>query len=184
MSPTRSKYTADILARPGLTFDTEIRDPKQRIQAYMDAYKQNPPSKSIDESLLRDHLELIDASAGPQISASFRMRVSPEYCSRMGNMHGGLISLVFDLCTTMCAAPAARSNFWTFGGVSRTLNVTFLRSVRQGSWVRIHCELLHIGSRLCMTCLYFLFPFLYLCPLGCLFALACWVRFWDTDFLI
>ncbi|PLN80724.1 HotDog domain-containing protein [Aspergillus taichungensis] len=70
------------------------------------------------------------------------MCVGPNYCSHIGIMHGGAISLIFDLCTTMCAAP---SDFRAFGGVSRTLNVTFLRHVRQGSWVRIYCVLLHIG---------------------------------------
>lgn len=66
----------------------------------------------------------------------------------MGNMHGGAVALVFDMTTTMCAAPLARRDFWWFGGVSRTLSVTYMRPVRMGTTVEINCEVLQMGERL------------------------------------
>lgn len=66
----------------------------------------------------------------------------------MENMHGGAVALVFDMCTTMCTGPIARRNFWWFGGVSRKLDVTYLRPVKVGSTIVIECEVLQIGRRL------------------------------------
>jgi acyl-coenzyme A thioesterase 13 len=95
-----------------------------------------------------DHLELIDAAATPNATVKFEMAVTPALGSRMGNMHGGAIALVYDMCTTMCAAPLARKDFWWFGGVSRTLSVTYLRPVKVGMRIVVECEVLQIGSRL------------------------------------
>jgi len=39
--------------------------------------------------------------------------------------------------------------FWQYSGVSRTLNVTYLRPVPIGTTVDIECEVVHAGQRLC-----------------------------------
>lgn len=38
---------------------------------------------------------------------------------------------------------------WEFAGVSRTLNVTYIRPVAAGVKVLIECEVVHAGKRLC-----------------------------------
>jgi len=38
---------------------------------------------------------------------------------------------------------------WEFAGVSRTLNVTYIRPVPAGVKVLIDCEVVHAGKRLC-----------------------------------
>ncbi|KAK5634203.1 hypothetical protein RRF57_009917 [Xylaria bambusicola] len=63
-------------------------------------------------------------------------------------MHGGCISTVFDICTTFPLQMISRPGFWQYGGVSRTLNVTYLRPVRVGTTVDIECEVVHAGQRL------------------------------------
>lgn len=80
--------------------------------------------------------------------ATFEFRVVRALCNRLDNMHGGAISLVYDMCTTMAMAPASKRDFWFFGGVSRTLSVTFLRPLKIGMEVLVECELVQIGSRL------------------------------------
>jgi len=45
--------------------------------------------------------------------------------------------------------PIARPGFWLFAGVTRTLNVTYLRPVPQGEEILIECEVVHAGKRLC-----------------------------------
>lgn len=62
-------------------------------------------------------------------------------------MHGGAVSLVFDMCTTMAAAPAASKDWWEFGGVSRGLSLTFLRPIARGTEVLIECEVLQMSRR-------------------------------------
>lgn len=38
--PTKGqRYTTDLLKIPGMAFDVTVADPKERIQAYLDAYR-------------------------------------------------------------------------------------------------------------------------------------------------
>lgn len=105
-------------------------------------------NKTFDASLMKHHLKLLSATAPPKITATFTMKVTRDFCSTMGNMHGGAIALVLDMCTTACMAPISRPDFWLFGGVSRTLNTTFLRAIREGTEIEVFCEVLHVGARL------------------------------------
>lgn len=97
---------------------------------------------------MKHHLKLLSATATPKVTATFRMKVTKDFCSTMGNMHGGAIALVLDMCTTTCMAPVSTPDFWLFGGVSRTLNTTFLRAIKQGTEIEVFCEVLHVGARL------------------------------------
>ena len=98
---------------------------------------------------MRDHISVVDAtSTKERTTATFAMKVSPLYANRMGNMHGGAIAMILDMCTTMTAAPLARRDFWWFGGVSRTLGITYLRPVRKDMDLLIECEILQQGERL------------------------------------
>jgi acyl-coenzyme A thioesterase 13 len=99
---------------------------------------------------MRECIRVISATTKSPKTATcvFELDVTSRWSNRMGNMHGGAIALVFDMCTTMCAAPMAREDFWWFGGVSRNLSVTYLRPVRMGMIVEIHCEVLQMGKRL------------------------------------
>ena len=42
MGEEKKKYTTDYLLRPGMTFSVDIADPKERVQAYLDAFKGDP----------------------------------------------------------------------------------------------------------------------------------------------
>ena len=94
------------------------------------------------------HLRVISATAEPKCTVALEMDVLPEYGNRMENMHGGAVALVFDMCTTLCTGPLARKDFWWFGGVSRKLDITYLRPVKVGSTIVTDCEVLQIGRRL------------------------------------
>jgi acyl-coenzyme A thioesterase 13 len=94
------------------------------------------------------HLRVISATAEPRCTLTMEMDVLSEYRNRMDHMHGGAVALVFDICTTLCTAPVVRQDFWWFGGVSRKLDVTYLRPVKVGSTIIIECEVLQIGRRL------------------------------------
>jgi acyl-coenzyme A thioesterase 13 len=66
----------------------------------------------------------------------------------LGNLHGGCTSTLFDVCTTFPLQLISRPGFWQYGGVSRTLNVTYLRPVPVGTIVDVECEIIHAGQRL------------------------------------
>lgn len=98
---------------------------------------------------MREHVQVLRARrTADGVVAEFAMKNGPEFSNRMGNMHGGAVAMIYDMCTTMCAAPLAKEDFWVFGGVSRTLSITFLRPVRPGMDLLIECEVLQQGQRL------------------------------------
>jgi acyl-coenzyme A thioesterase 13 len=104
--------------------------------------------KGMDEHLMRDCIRLVSATKSPKTACTFELDIDDTFSNRMGNMHGGVVALVFDMATTMCAAPLARRDFWWFGGVSRHLSVTYMRPVKLGMTVQINCEVLQMGQRL------------------------------------
>lgn len=98
---------------------------------------------------MRNDIQVLSAAKTTEgATAVFAMKNSPKYSNRMGNMHGGSIAMIYDMCTTMCAAPLATKDFWVFGGVSRMLSITFMRPVRPGMELLIECEVLQQGQRL------------------------------------
>lgn len=109
------------------------------------------PPQSFDTIIMRDNLRcqaaMLDASS-KRCSVTFSLDVRPELCSRTGNLHGGAAALVFDMCTGMAVAPLATVEGWRFGGVSRNLNVSYLRPVPVGTVVDVVCEVVSLGKSL------------------------------------
>ncbi|RDW79726.1 hypothetical protein BP6252_04364 [Coleophoma cylindrospora] len=100
-------------------------------------------------STYRDYMNLVSASAKPNGTTTLSFTIQPEHCNQLGNLHGGCAATVFDICTTTALVPISKPEFWAFGGVSRTLNVTYLRPVAHGETVLIESEVVHAGKRLC-----------------------------------
>lgn len=67
---------------------------------------------------------------------------------RLHLVHGGCIATLFDTTTTAALLPNSKPGFWSAAGVSRTLNVTYLRPVPVGTTVIIENEVTHAGKRL------------------------------------
>jgi acyl-coenzyme A thioesterase 13 len=100
-------------------------------------------------NVLLPHLSLVSTdAASPHPSIVFSFTVQPEHCNRLQNLHGGCSATLFDFCTTLPLALVNRPGFWQFLGVSRTLNVTYLRPVPVGAEVLLHCEIVHLGKRM------------------------------------
>ncbi|KIW82272.1 hypothetical protein Z517_05299 [Fonsecaea pedrosoi CBS 271.37] len=150
-APKAERYSTDLLKIPGMAFEITEPDPKKRIEAYIQAYR-NPEMahvQTFDLAFMRDHITVVSASTTPEkTTAVFEMKAAPLFTNRMGNMHGGAVAMIHDMCTTMAAAPLARRDFWWFGGVSRTLLITYLRPVRQNMDLVIECQVLQQGTRL------------------------------------
>lgn len=93
---------------------------------------------------------MVSATVAPgTATAVFEMKAAPEFTSSMGNLHGGAVALILDTCTSICAAPLAQEgSVWVFGGVSRTLSITYLRPIPESTNLVIECQVLQQGSRL------------------------------------
>ncbi|KAJ5025801.1 HotDog domain-containing protein [Bipolaris maydis] len=88
---------------------------------------------------------------GNEAEATFELEVIPQLCNPMNNMHGGAMALLVDMTTTMAGAPISRQGWWEFGGVSRTLSVTYVRPALLGTTVAVTCVLRSVSSRLSVT---------------------------------
>jgi acyl-coenzyme A thioesterase 13 len=98
----------------------------------------------------KDGLKLVGASSSPAGKTVFEFRVNSTHTNGMGNLHGGCTATLFDWCTTTALIPISDETFWRMKGVSRTLNVTYLRPVPEGTVVLIESEVVHAGKKLCM----------------------------------
>ncbi|KAI2616277.1 HotDog domain-containing protein [Hypoxylon sp. NC1633] len=89
------------------------------------------------------------SSALPHPSITFRFTVQPIHGNGLNNLHGGCTATIFDNCTTLPLHLISRPGFWQYVGVSRTLNVTYLRPIPVGTTIDIKCDVLHAGRTLC-----------------------------------
>ncbi|KAH7150043.1 HotDog domain-containing protein [Dactylonectria estremocensis] len=100
-------------------------------------------------SSLLPNIKLVSTDpTGPHPSCTFSFVVHPEHCNRLDNLHGGCAASLFDFLTTLPLALINRPGFWHFMGVSRTLNVTYMRPVPAGEEVLIECEIVQAGKKL------------------------------------
>ncbi|KAK4165249.1 putative thioesterase superfamily member [Cladorrhinum sp. PSN259] len=82
-------------------------------------------------------------------SCTFTFQIHPQHTNRLGNLHGGAIATLFDFCTSCALSLVSKPGFWHYLGVSRTLNTTYLRPAVGGTTVKIECEIIQIGKRIC-----------------------------------
>ena len=99
-------------------------------------------------SAVLPQLQYVSSTVTPAVTATFAFTVQPEHCNRMQNLHGGCAASLFDFLTTLAIAIVSKPGFWQFLGVSRTLNVTYLRPVPVGTKVFVENEIVHVGKKL------------------------------------
>lgn len=85
---------------------------------------------------------------GPHPSCTFTYTVQPDNCNRLQNLHGGCAATLFDFCTTLPLCLINKPGYWQYMGVTRTLNVTYMRPVPAGEEVLIECEIVQVGKKL------------------------------------
>lgn len=78
----------------------------------------------------------------------FKYTIQQNNCNRMGNAHGGFVASLFDWVTSMPLALVNKPGFWFWLGVSRTLNVTYLKPIPLGEEILVEAEILSIGRKL------------------------------------
>lgn len=77
-----------------------------------------------------------------------RLKIDASMANRSGNLHGGCTATIFDDCTTVPIVLVAREGAWQLGGVTRSLNVCYLKGVPIGEEVEIIAEVMNAGGRL------------------------------------
>jgi len=121
------------------------------VEAIFDRYHTIARAQNYDgfDLHLMENVKIIDAS--PAGTVDFELHIDDHYSNLNGVMHGGAAGVIFDMCTTTALGPLARPGYWDFlGGVTRTLNVSYLRAIPIGTTVRIHSEVLQVGRTMAM----------------------------------
>ncbi|KAI1124141.1 Thioesterase/thiol ester dehydrase-isomerase [Nemania abortiva] len=127
--------------------DSGIRKLEEHLKSLCEKNKDHQ-NHDWSTSILQNISIVSHSSSPPHPCATFRFTVQSLHSNFLGNLHGGCASTVFDICTTLSLNLISRPGFWEYGGVSRTLNVTYLRPVPVGTTVEIECEITHAGQRL------------------------------------
>jgi len=128
---------------------TSSADFEKFMKRIYEAELESKETKCYDRPLYRD-VRFESASLGPPTRVSYLFTVRPEHCNKNGVLHGGCATTLIDVLTTSILFGIRRPDFWILPGVSRSLNITFLRPVPVGKEARITCELIHAGRRLAM----------------------------------
>lgn len=103
-----------------------------------------------DIDLGRAKVRFESATRGPPAKASYRLFVTPNMCNTMKNLHGGCAATLVDNLSTAILMGVSRPGVFQYGGVSRNLNVTYLRPVPLDTEIRLICEVVHVGRRLAL----------------------------------
>ncbi|KAL7623712.1 hypothetical protein AAE478_005264 [Parahypoxylon ruwenzoriense] len=124
----------------------------KRAEAFLERAKEARKDSKNHEWMtsITPYLTIVShSSAMPHPNITFRFAVQPIHSNGLDNLHGGCAATIFDLCTTLPLHLVSRPGFWQYTGVSRALNVTYLRPVPVGTTVHIKCEVLQAGRNLC-----------------------------------
>ncbi|KAF1365739.1 Thioesterase/thiol ester dehydrase-isomerase [Lizonia empirigonia] len=81
----------------------------------------------------------------------YSFTVPKQLCNMGGNLHGGAVALIFDICTSTAITAVSHDGFWDTGHVSRNLNCTYLRPAAEGTKVFVIGEVVHLGKRQGLT---------------------------------
>jgi len=121
------------------------------VEAIFDRYQAIAISKNFTgyDRHIMDTVKIIDAS--PEGTVDFEFLIDERYANLNGVMHGGAAGVIFDMCTTTALGPLAKPGYWDFlGGVTRTLNISYLRAIPIGTTVRLHSEVTQVGRTMAM----------------------------------
>jgi acyl-coenzyme A thioesterase 13 len=94
-------------------------------------------------------LSLLNVTTPTPTTALVTFTYTPPsfYANPLGNLHGAAHALIYDNCTTLALAAIAKPGFWMLGGVSRVLDVKYVRALRVGEEVRVEVEVVHVGRQ-------------------------------------
>ncbi|KAL2426941.1 hypothetical protein ABEF95_000760 [Exophiala dermatitidis] len=137
---------------------------RERVQYLADMLRKDPNFSGFDTYALKSGIELIDVRPN---FVKWEMEIGPHLCNKSNNLHGGAAATILDTLTSTALLTIARPGFLDGGHVSRTITMTYLRPVPNGSKVSIECEIqaagrslanivgkIFVDGKLCVTCVH------------------------------
>ena len=108
------------------------------------------PLQSYDRRLRRDQVRFGSASFGPPAQVTFYATVVPEMANKNGTLHGGCAATLIDSLSSTLLVGLGQPGRFSLGGITRALDLKFLRAVPVGVEIAIVCEIVHVGRRLAL----------------------------------
>ncbi|EAS29230.3 thioesterase [Coccidioides immitis RS] len=105
---------------------------------------------SFFDAQLQDKVRFHSASLAAPVRATFRSVVTLSMCNRLESLHGGCAATLIDVLTSVILLGLGKPGMFSYGGVTRSLDVKYLRPVPEGVEMEIICELVNMGKRLAM----------------------------------
>ncbi|APA13650.1 hypothetical protein SS1G_07692 [Sclerotinia sclerotiorum 1980 UF-70] len=121
------------------------------VEAIFERYRLITQSQNLKgfDSHVMNNIKVVDATTSGTVT--FEFLIDEQYANINNVMHGGAGAVIFDMCTTIALGPVAKPGSWDFlGGVTRTLNLSYLRAVPIGTTVRIYTEVIQYGKTMAM----------------------------------
>lgn len=138
-----------------------IRD---RVLALQKEISQDPEYQGFDSLTLKGGVQLLEAEPNRTV---WEMVISSRLCNKSGNLHGGAAATLMDNLTSTALVTISKPGFLDAGHVSRTITMSYLRPVPNGSTVRVECDVqaagkntanvlgrLFVNGKLAVTCVH------------------------------
>ncbi|OJD19967.1 hypothetical protein AJ78_00161 [Emergomyces pasteurianus Ep9510] len=123
----------------------------KRMKAIVEREQGPVVNKGYNHDLFCEAIRYESATYGPHPCASFLVTVTQPLCNQQGFLHGGCAATLIDTTSTGLIMGTSKPGIFSLGGVSRSLNVKFLRPVPKGVQIRIVHELVHAGKRFALV---------------------------------
>jgi acyl-coenzyme A thioesterase 13 len=116
---------------------------EERVHWVLDFLVRNPQYHGAETELFRT-INIVSVELSRTV---FNFEVTEQHCNPTGNLHGGAATTILDWATATTLLTIAKPGFLDGGFVSRTITMTFLRSVPIGSTARIECATVAVGKQ-------------------------------------
>ncbi|KAI9893309.1 MAG: hypothetical protein M1814_000439 [Vezdaea aestivalis] len=131
------------------TISRELSEYRPQIQVFLDNTARRPDYQGWETNLFASNIQIISVSKEPSPNVVFSFTVQESMTNRLGTLHGGATATLFDNLTTAVLPLVAKEGFWMRMGVSRNLNVTYLKPAIVGDIVLVECDIMGIGKKIC-----------------------------------
>ncbi|KAG1464867.1 hypothetical protein G6F56_004995 [Rhizopus delemar] len=96
------------------------------------------------EQIYEDCLKIVDAESD---KVTWEFIIKDKHTNRYGNIHGGLIATLIDVCSSFAIRVNTGAQ-WKSLGVSTDMAISYMRGAQPGSVLKIVCEAHRVGNKL------------------------------------
>ncbi|KAI8335009.1 HotDog domain-containing protein [Chlamydoabsidia padenii] len=127
-----------------MKFNPTITDAHPELSEMIHFYNQKHNDVCWDDLISKD-LTLVEVAPGKLV---WELVVHESHCNQLGNLHGGCVATLIDVCTSFATLVSDRKAHWKNMGVSTDLAVSYMLGVPAGETIRIECQVQRVGKNL------------------------------------